>query len=149
MNYIIEPTFRSGCSVSTSLDLLGDKWSLLIIRDIFMHRNTFSQFLKDSPEGIATNILTDRLKKLRAFGVIDFIQKSADKKIKSFYLTQKGIDLFPVLHSFHNWSTKHVEFEKHDVVKKTLKSNKGKTDAEIIQSAQEEYMSYRKEEFGF
>ena len=109
-----------------------------------MHRNTFSQFLKDSPEGIATNILTDRLKKLRAFGVIDFIQKSADKKIKSFYLTQKGIDLFPVLHSFHNWSTKHVEFEKHDVVKKTLKSNKGKTDAEIIQSAQEEYMSYRK-----
>lgn len=114
-----------------------------------MHRNTFSQFLKDSPEGIATNILTDRLKKLRAFGVIDFIQKSADKKIKSFYLTQKGIDLFPVLHSFQNWSTKHVKFENHDVVKKTLKSNKGKTDAEIIQSAQEEYMSYRKEEFGF
>ncbi|MAJ37264.1 MAG: HxlR family transcriptional regulator [Flavobacteriaceae bacterium] len=149
MNYIIEPTYRSGCSVSTSLDLLGDKWSLLIIRDIFIHRNTFSQFLKDSPEGIATNILTDRLKKLRAFGVIDFIQKSADKKIKSFYLTQKGIDLFPVLHSFHNWSTKHVEFEKHEAVKKKLKANKGKTDAEIIESAQEEYMSYRKEEFGF
>ena len=81
--------------------------------------------------------------------MIDFIQKSADKKIKSFYLTQKGIDLFPVLHSFHNWSTKHVEFEKQEAVKKKLKANKGKTDAEIIESAQEEYMSYRKEEFGF
>ncbi|MAJ32662.1 MAG: HxlR family transcriptional regulator [Flavobacteriaceae bacterium] len=149
MNYVIKPSFRSGCSVSTSLDLLGDKWSLLIIRDIFLHRNTFSQFLKESPEGIATNILTDRLKKLRAFGVIDFIQKSADKKIKSFYLTQKGIDLYPVLYGFHNWSIKHVDYEKHEVVENTLKANEGKSDTEIIQSAQEEYMNYRKDEFGF
>lgn len=149
MNYVIKPSFRSGCSVSTSLDLLGDKWSLLIVRDIFLHRNTFSQFLKESPEGIATNILTDRLKKLRAFGVIDFIQKSADKKIKSFYLTQKGIDLYPVLYGFHNWSIKHVDYEKHEVVENTLKANEGKSDTEIIQSAQEEYMNYRKDEFGF
>tara|TARA_B100001093_G_C26859849_1_gene1029459 strand:+ start:7888 stop:8337 length:450 start_codon:yes stop_codon:yes gene_type:complete len=149
MNYVIKPSFRSGCSVSTSLDLLGDKWSLLIIRDIFLHRNTFSQFLKESPEGIATNILTDRLKKLRAFGVIDFIQKSADKKIKSFYLTQKGIDLYPVLYGFHNWSIKHVDYEKHEVVENTLKANEGKSDTEIIQTAQEEYMNYRKDEFGF
>ena len=149
MNYINEPTFRSGCSVSTSLDLLGDKWSLLIIRDIFMYRNTFSQFLKDSPEGIATNILSDRLKKLRAFGVIDFIRKSADKKIKSFYLTQKGIDLYPVIHSFHKWSTKHVDFEKHKEVQKTIKANEGKSDAEVIESAQEKYIAFRQKEFGF
>ena len=149
MNYVMEPVFRSGCSVSTSLDLLGDKWSLLIIRDIFLHRNTFSQFLKESPEGIATNILTDRLKKLRAFGVIDFVQKSADRKIKSFYLTQKGIDLYPVLNSLSNWSIRHVDFEKHELVEEAIKTNKGKSDAEIVKTAQQEYLAYRKEEFGF
>ena len=149
MNYVMEPVFRSGCSVSTSLDLLGDKWSLKIIRYIGLHRNTFSHFLKESPEGIATNIITDRLKKLRAFGVIDFVQKSADRKIKSFYLTQKGIDLYPVLNSLSNWSIRHIDFEKHELVEETIKTNKGKSDAEIVETAQQEYLAYRKEEFGF
>ncbi len=53
--------FRSTCPVSSLIDIVGDKWSLIIIRDLFLDRNTYTEFLK-SPEGIATNILVDRLK---------------------------------------------------------------------------------------
>ena len=52
------------CACKVSLDILGDKWSLIIVRDLFRNKNTFSQFLKESSEGIASNILIDRLKKL-------------------------------------------------------------------------------------
>jgi len=73
--------FRSTCPVSNVLDIVGDKWSLLIIRDLFIGRNTYSDFL-ESPERISTNILVDRLKKLNQYGLIEFVRKSKDKKIK-------------------------------------------------------------------
>ena len=60
--------YRSGCPISNLVDLVGDKWSLLIIRDFFLDRNTFKQFM-ESPEAIATNILTDRLKSLKSKGI--------------------------------------------------------------------------------
>ena len=66
--------FRSTCPVSNVLDIFGDKWSLLIIRDLLIGRNTFSDLL-EAPEKIATNILVDRLKRLVSFGIIDFKRK--------------------------------------------------------------------------
>lgn len=74
---------KTACACAVSLDLLGDKWSLLIIRDLFRGKSTYSEFLKQSQEGIATNILVDRLKKLLAMGIIDFRRESHDKKIKN------------------------------------------------------------------
>lgn len=68
--------FRSSCVVSSVLYLVDDRWSLLIIRDVFLNKNTSSDFLK-SPEKIFTNILVDRIKKLRSYGIIDFVK---DKK---------------------------------------------------------------------
>ena len=76
---------RSGCPIANLVDLVGDKWSLLIIRDFFLERNTLKQFI-DSPEKIATNILTDRLKSLLSKGIIDYTYAPNNKKTKYYYL---------------------------------------------------------------
>lgn len=98
---------RSECPLSCSLDIFGDKWSLLIIRDLmFENKCTYNDFLK-SQEGIATNILASRLKQLEENGIIE---KSAhpDSKAKNLYrLTSKGIDLLPILIEVYIWSDKY------------------------------------------
>lgn len=99
---------RSECPLSCSLDVFGDKWSLLIIRDLmFENKCTYNDFLK-SGEGIATNILAARLKGLEENGIIE---KSVhpDSKAKILYkLTQKGIDLLPIIMEVYIWSEKYL-----------------------------------------
>jgi DNA-binding HxlR family transcriptional regulator len=111
---------RSDCPISCSLDLLGDKWSLLIIRDmLYLGKTTYNEFLS-SREGIATNILKDRLNKLTEDGFITF---SGSEKRKVYELTKKGLDLRSVLESVAHFGIKYSsadrEFLKH--VKKTMK----------------------------
>jgi DNA-binding HxlR family transcriptional regulator len=98
---------RSDCPISCSLEVFGDKWSLLIIRDlIFYKKSTYNDFLK-SEEGIATNILASRLKALEENGVIEKLAHP-DSKAKVLYrLTQKGIDLLPIIMEVYIWSEKH------------------------------------------
>lgn len=103
---------RSTCPVSSLLDIIGDKWSLLIIRDLFIGRDTYSEFLK-APERISTNILVDRLKKLTDAGLIEFTRNSDDKKIKVYSLTSKGIDLYPTMVEMALWSRKHLKMDFH------------------------------------
>ena len=107
--------FRSQCPISTALDIFGDKWSLLILRDlIFNNKNTYGQFL-DTDEKIATNILADRLATLEAGGIISR-HNHPDSKVKVLYkLTRKGIDLIPVLVEIILWSEKHHEVHPHAV----------------------------------
>lgn len=99
--------FRSDCPISTALDIFGDKWSLLIIRDImFKGLNTYGDLLKGG-EGIATNILADRLVLLECAGIISKA-KHPDSKAKVLYqLTPKGADLAPILVEIIAWSEKH------------------------------------------
>jgi DNA-binding HxlR family transcriptional regulator len=96
---------RSGCPVSYTLDFLGDKWSLLILRDLmFKEKSTYGEFL-NSDEKIATNILADRLSTLETYG---FITKrvAPDKKSKFAYgLTEKGIGLVPVIVEIALWGS--------------------------------------------
>jgi len=99
---------RSTCPITNLLDLIGDKWSILIIRDLFIGRNTFSKMLQ-SPEGISTNILVDRLKKLVDSGFITFSKDPNDQKIKYYSMTSKGIDLYPVLVEMALWSRKNLD----------------------------------------
>ncbi len=98
---------RSTCPVSTSLDVLGDKWTLLIIRDlVFGGKSTYGQFLQ-SAEKIATNILADRLALLETHGMVTKVVAS-DKKSKFIYhLTEKGIDTVPILVALLLWGTRH------------------------------------------
>lgn len=103
---------RSGCPISSALDILGDKWSLLIIRDMmFFGKNTYSDFA-ESDEKIATNILADRLLILESAKIITK-KEHPESKAKYFYkLTRKGIDLMPVLMEFIVWSDTYGDFSK-------------------------------------
>lgn len=98
---------RSTCPISFSLDVLGDKWTLLILRDmVFAGKSTYGEFLQ-SPEKMATNILADRLATLEAQGLVTK-QVAADKKSKFTYrLTEKGLDLLPLLLEIIQWGTKY------------------------------------------
>ena len=98
---------RSNCPISCSLDIWGDKWSLLIIRDLmFFKKCRYTDFLK-SEEGIATNILAARLQSLEENRIIEKID-DLEGKSKGFYkLTQMGIDLLPILIEIDLWSEKY------------------------------------------
>lgn len=116
---------RSDCPISFSLDYIGDKWVLLILRDlIFTDKSTYGDFLT-SKEKIATNILADRLKILEANGFIASTV-SPEKKNKFIYsLTEKGIDLIPTIVELMIWGSKYNSLGAEDVIKKL---EKGKED---------------------
>lgn len=99
---------RSDCPISSALDIVGDKWSLLIIRDIALSgKNTYNEFLK-SEEKIATNVLADRLSMLEMAGIL-VKEEHPDSKAKIFYrLSAQGIDLLPVLVEIILWSDKYL-----------------------------------------
>ncbi len=116
---------RSDCPVSSSLDIWGDKWSLLIIRDLMDAKEcTYGDFLK-SAEGIATNILASRLSALEENGVIEKLSHP-DSKAKVLYkLTHKGIDLLPLLIEIGIWSEKYYIIDKSKKAEiKEVKKNK-------------------------
>jgi len=98
---------RSGCPIATSLDIFGDRWTLVIMRDLAMGKTRFGDF-SQSPERIPTNVLTDRLVRLEEFGLI---AKSAYQKHPIRYdyaVTQKGAELLPVLQAVCKWANKHL-----------------------------------------
>ena len=98
---------RSSCPVTFALDRLGDKWSLLIVRDLmFRGRETYGEFL-DAGEGIATNVLADRLKCLEFEGIIEKTRDSENKRRYLYGLTEKGLDLTPVLLEMILWSARY------------------------------------------
>jgi DNA-binding HxlR family transcriptional regulator len=102
---------RSGCPVSVSLEIFGDRWSLLIVRDLMIRGyRTFKEF-EESGEGVATNILADRLEKLESTGIIMTEVDEADRRRVNYRLTQKGIDLAPVLLELLIWGARHENTE--------------------------------------
>jgi DNA-binding HxlR family transcriptional regulator len=98
---------RSPCPVACSLDLLGDKWSLLVVRDLLLGKTMYSEFQKSS-EGIPTNILAERLKRLLAAGIIEKSRYQERPIRYAYQLTAKGRDLQPVLLAMIDWGNKHV-----------------------------------------
>ena len=129
--------FRSGCPISSTLDVVGDKWSLLIIRDMLVkHKKTFKE-ISDSDEKIAPSILSARLKLLVSYKLI-FKTKGPDNKKENIYLlTEKGIRLTPIIIEFSLWGNSNMrEFNEIDDIEglnadKTL----------IIQTVQDSYNS--------
>ena len=98
---------RSGCPVSISLELLGDRWSLLVVRDLMVRGlRTFKEF-SESGEGIASNILADRLRRLEEVGVIETEAPEGDARRVHYRLTERGIDLAPVLLDLLVWAARH------------------------------------------
>ena len=128
---------RSDCPISLSLEIFGDKWTLLILRDfIFFDNRHFNEFV--TVEKISTNILTDRLKRLLDHGIVT---KEVDPQNKSAFLyslTPKGLELIPLVMEIYRWGTKHTEKNNADPELK----NKVETDFnEVTQSIREELIS--------
>ena len=104
-----EHSHRSTCPVACALDLIGDHWSLLVIRDLmFLGRHEYKDMLK-AEEGISSNILSDRLKRLEEGGLIDSIPHPESGRRKLYYLLPKGKDLIYVLTQLARWSEKHLD----------------------------------------
>lgn len=102
-----QPKRRSDCPISVALDIVGDKWSLLIVRDILLRgKASYGDFLK-SAEHIATNILAQRLVLLESVGIIRKTVNEEDRRKDIYALTTKGIDLLPVLVEMSVWSAKY------------------------------------------
>jgi DNA-binding HxlR family transcriptional regulator len=100
---------RSGCPINLTLEVIGDKWSLLIIRDmIFGNRRHFRELLTQSEEGIASNILADRLKTLMERGIITKADDPSHKQKAIYSLTEQGIELVPILAQMSSWGLKYL-----------------------------------------
>ena len=107
---------KSYCPVNQALEVFGDKWTLLIIRDIMFDGKRYFREMLSSDEKIASNILTDRLNKLEEYGIL-IKTKDAHHKQKNVYtLTEKGIELMPVMIEIAHWSTKHRKVSKKDKI---------------------------------
>lgn len=129
--------FRSGCPIASSLDIIGDKWTLLIIRDMLIeHKKTFKE-ISDSYEKIAPSILSARLKLLATYKLITKRKFPENKKENIYLLTEKGIHLAPLIIEFSLWGNSNMqEFNEIDDIEglnldKTL----------IIQEVQDSYNS--------
>ncbi|MCW9705529.1 winged helix-turn-helix transcriptional regulator [Fodinibius salsisoli] len=128
---------RSNCPISCSLEIFGDKWTLLILRDVMLRgKSSYGEFL-ESEEKIATNILADRLKLLESEGVLSK-KVSPENKSKYIYsLTEKGVDLLPVIIEIMDWGAKYnancprrelgkrIEKDKAEVIEEYLAKLKG------------------------
>ena len=100
---------RSFCPLTNTLDLIGDKWTLLVIRDmLFLKKKSFNEFL-ESPEGIATNILTERLKRLEEHGIIEKRPYTKTPVRYEYTLTRRGEDLRLLLMEMIRWGNTHIE----------------------------------------
>lgn len=99
---------RSPCPIACTLDLIGDRWTLLIIRDMmFFNKQRFEEFL-ESPEGISTNVLANRLKLLEDLGLVKKQPYSNHSRRMNYQLTEAGQSLCPVLKTITAWGLKHI-----------------------------------------
>jgi DNA-binding HxlR family transcriptional regulator len=116
---------RSGCPLNASVEMLGDRWSLLIIRDMMLRgAKAYKEFL-ELYEGIATNILADRLRKLEAYGIIEARADPSDGRKRIYLLTAKGIALAPVLTEMVLWAAAH-EATGNQALVRLMQKNKEK-----------------------
>ncbi len=101
--------FRCKCPITSALDIIGDKWSLVVIKQmLFEGKSTFKDFV-DSTESIATNILSTRLKMLENYGIIDKVKLPTNQKTNIYTLTEKGLALTPVLMELTLWSKYNIQ----------------------------------------
>ena len=98
---------RSACAIACTLDVVGDKWSLLVVRDLLHGKRTYGEILQ-SPEGIPTNLLADRLKRLEDAGIIESAAYQERPVRYAYTLTPKGRELGEVLGAIARWGRKHI-----------------------------------------
>ena len=135
---------RSSCPLVNILDILGDKWSLVVVRDIFVGKKSYGELLA-SPEKISTSVLASRLQLLEGAGLIKHLLSISDKKVKLYYLTDKGIDLYPILYEMFNWSKRNLDKEFFPEAEQWFKRYKSINSTEAIKDNQKKYKKVRAE----
>ena len=135
---------RSNCPLTSALDVIGDKWSLIVIRDIFLGKKTFTEFIKSS-EKIATNILANRLELLTANSLVKVTKLPNDRKTKLYYLTDRGIDMYPIIYEMMQWSDRNLNKKFGPIGTELLKSNKGQPADKVISKMTQSYLNERQE----
>ena len=129
---------RSDCPISCSLDVFGDKWSLLIIRDIMLRgKMSYSEFL-DSEEKIATNILVNRLKVLEEENILSKSVSPTNRSKFIYRLTPKGVDLLPIVIEIMDWGAKYNENCPRRELGKKIQKDKTKVIAEYLEKLRNE-----------
>ena len=98
---------RSECPVACTLDLVGDRWTLLVVRDLFLGKTRFDEF-RASPEGIASNILSERLRRLEELDLVERIPSPTHASRGTYRLTERGKSLRPVMIALRDWGLSHV-----------------------------------------
>jgi DNA-binding HxlR family transcriptional regulator len=135
LNYT-DSNFRSICSISCALEILGDKWTLLIIRDaLFVGSKSFGEF-RSSPEKIASNILTDRLEKLVSNGIFEK-NRNPDNKLKFDYtLTDRGQQLKPILFAMGKWGNENIKgtCSVEEQVKSLLDTSNAANQSDLVEN---------------
>jgi len=112
-----EMKWRSACPICSALDVLGDRWTMLIVRDLIVHGpRTYSELL-DSPEGIATNILADRLSLLSALMLVERVNPDSPARNNAFRLTKGGEALRPVLEGLGKWAQVNLKNFHKDMLR--------------------------------
>lgn len=110
----MEKKFRSGCPIASLLDVIGDRWSLLIIRDMLIkHKKTFKE-ISESEERVAPSILSARFKLLESFGLLSKRKLPGNKKENIYLLSEKGVDLAPLIVEYTLWGDKYMR-EYNDI----------------------------------
>jgi DNA-binding HxlR family transcriptional regulator len=131
--------FRSSCIIASALDLIGDKWSLLIIRDMLLEQKKTFKEIAASDEGIATNLLSTRLKLLESLDVITKRKLPENKKENIDLLTEKGIDLTPLILEIVLWSDKYVRVYNPNM---NVYESEGTNKMAAIDHVQKEYRAF-------
>jgi DNA-binding HxlR family transcriptional regulator len=133
---------RSGCPINLTLEVVGDKWSLLIVRDLmFGNRRHFRELLTKSEEGISSNILADRLKTLLEQGIITREDDPSHKQKGIYSLTEQGIELLPILAQMAGWGFKYLPVSEELGIRAKLLSEGGpKMWAEFMDELREAHL---------
>lgn len=137
---------RSGCPINLTLEVVGDKWSLLVIRDMmFGNRRHFRELLTKSEEGISSNILADRLKTLLDQGVITWADDPSHKQKGIYSLTEQGIELLPILAQMSGWGFKYLPVsEELGIRAKLLDQGGPKLWAEFMDELRETHLGLKR-----
>ena len=130
-NLTMNKEFRSDCPISSSLEIIGDKWSLLVLRDLIFYGKTSFKDFSRSKEKIATNILSDRLSRLESHGMVRKERSEENKRVYRYSVTPKGFDLIGVLLDMIVWGVQymdHIEPESIAFAEEIRKNRQGVID---------------------
>lgn len=134
--------YRSTCAIAMSVDLFGDKWSLLILRDMLLHRKSTFKDFSNSKEKIASNILTSRLVHLIEFGYVIKVNPKGTKKSAVFLATNKGICVLPLLVELYMISIDSLTEEQLNESQLSIKSEIFTDRSSFINNRREKYLNF-------